>query len=165
MAGNKYMTIVSGVDTLVASNNTSAGAGDANKLVSLTSAGLIDVSMMPVGIGADVKIMLTSENLAVGAMVNIYSNAGVVTGRNADNSNTRPAHGFVLAATTSPASATVYMSGVDNQLSGMTVGARQYLGTVGVRTETPVTTGIHQYIGLAVSATELEFESQDYVVM
>lgn len=165
MAGNKYLTISSGVDTMVASNQTSAGAGDAGKIIALNSSGLLDVTMLPVGVGPDVKLLATSENLAVGDFVNIYNNTGTITARKADNSNTRPAHGFVLASTTSPATATVYLTGINNQLSGMTLGARQYLSTTGARTETPVTSGIHQYLGIAISATELEFESEDYVVM
>ena len=165
MAGNKYQTLVAGVETLIAATQTSAGVADADKIVALDSAGRLDATMMPVGVGADVKSMVTSENLAVGNLVNIYSNVGVVTARKADNTNTRPAHGFVLAATTSPASAITYLTGINNQLSGMTIGARQYLSAAGVRTETPVASGIHQYLGIAISATELEFESGDYIVL
>ena len=47
MSGNKYLTLSSGVDELLASNNSSAGSGDANKIVSLNSSGLIDSSMLP----------------------------------------------------------------------------------------------------------------------
>lgn len=165
MAGNKYLTISSGIDTMVAATQTSAGVGDANKIVALDASGKLDSTMMPAGMGVDAKSMVTSENLAVGDFVNIYNNTGTITARKADNSNTRPAHGFVLTSSTSPAANTIILTGINNQLSGMTVGARQYLSTTGARTETPVTSGIHQYLGIAISATELEFESEDYVVM
>jgi hypothetical protein len=165
MAASKYMTIVSGIDTLIAANQTSAGAGDAGKLMALNSSGLLDVTMLPVGVGPDVKAMVTSENLAVGAIVNVYNVAGVATARNADDSNSRQAMGYVLAATTSPAVATVYFTGINNQLSGLVPGARQYLSTVGAISSTPATSGIHQYVGEAISATELQFVPDDYVVL
>jgi hypothetical protein len=167
MAGAKYLSVVSGIDTMVASNNTTAGAADANKIVALDASGLINVGMMPVGVGPNVKTLISSENLAVGAWVNIYSNVGVMTVRNADASNGRECMGFVLAATTSPAVATVYLSGINNQLSALTLGSRYYLGTVGAGTTTPnSTTGqLSQYLGDALSLTEIEFANADYVVM
>ena len=52
MAGNLYLTVLNGIKTLVAALQTSAGAGDAGKLVALDSTGKISDTMMPVGIGA-----------------------------------------------------------------------------------------------------------------
>ena len=63
MAGNKYKALVSGIDTLVASNQTSAGAGDAGKIMALNSSGLLEGTMLPVGVGPDVKLLLSSVNL------------------------------------------------------------------------------------------------------
>jgi hypothetical protein len=47
MAGNKYYTNNAGVQQLVASLQTSAGAGSAGGIVALNSSGLIDASMLP----------------------------------------------------------------------------------------------------------------------
>jgi hypothetical protein len=47
MTLGKYLANNSGTITEVAANQTSAGAGDADKLVALNSAGVLDVTMMP----------------------------------------------------------------------------------------------------------------------
>ena len=47
----------------------------------------------------------------------------------------------------------------------MTIGARQYLGATGAVTETPNTTStqLHQFLGKASSATELNIEITDQI--
>ena len=165
MAADKYQTIVSGEQKLITGTVTSTGVTEAGKIVALGTDGKLDPTVMPTGVAADVKNMVTSENLAAGDYVNVYSNAGVVTARLADQSNARPAHGFVTTSVTSPAPVNVYFEGVNSNRSGQTKGARQYLGTVGQSSESPFTTGLHQYIGLAVSTTEADTEFTDYVVM
>jgi hypothetical protein len=162
---NRYQTLVSGESKLVEATVTSAGAGDAGEIVALDGSGRLDPSVMPVGIGADVKVLATSENLAAGDYVNIYDDSGTPKARLADQSNGRPAHGFTKAATTSPANATIYFEGSNSDLSGLTPGARQYLGTVGSPTETPQTTGLHQFLGIAISATEINTDIDDHVVL
>lgn len=168
MAGNKYLTILTGIETMVSANETSSGVADANKIVALDSSGHLDLTLMPSGIGPNVKVLPTTEDIAAGKYVNVYSAAGISSVRLADNSNGRPAHGFVKEASLSGAVTTVYFPGAMNdQLSGMTPDAREYLGTAGGLTETPVSAAgyLHQYIGKAVSATELPSEIFDYVVM
>ncbi len=162
---NKYIALVSGELTNTEATVVSAGAGDAGEIVALDSTGKIDVSVLPVGVGPDVKILATSENLAAGDYVNIYDASGTPTARLADASNDRPAHGFVKASTTSPANATVYFEGPNDDLSGLTVGARIYLDTVGGVTETPRTTGLHQFLGYAVAATEVNTDIDDHIVL
>lgn len=162
---NKYLGLIAGKMNNIEATVVSAGAGDAGEIVALDASGKIDVSVLPNGIGADVKVMVTSENLSAGDYVNIYDNSSVPTARLADQSNSRPAHGFVIAATTSPASATIYFEGANTNLSGLTIGARQYLSTVGGTTETPQTTGIHQLLGIAVSATEINTDIEDCIIL
>jgi hypothetical protein len=162
---NKYIALVSGKLTNTEATVVSAGAGDAGEIVALDGAGKLDVSVLPVGVGPDVKILPTSENLAAGQYVNIYDNAGTATARLADKSNGRDAHGFVKAATTSPANAIVYFEGSNSDVSGLTPGARQYLSTTGGRTETPQTTGLHQFLGIAISATEINTDIDDAIVL
>lgn len=167
MAGDKYFYNNSGKIKEKASIQSSAGAGDAGKIPSLDSAGLLDVSMMPVGVGAEVVVAASSENLTAGDFINLYSNAGTINVRKADaTTNAKPADGFVLANVTSPASATVYLiSAINTAVSGLTVGADYYLSTTpGTVTSTaPSAAGnIIQRLGKARTAAALIFEHQDY---
>ena len=58
----------------------------------------------------------------------------------------------------SGASATVYTSGVNDMVSGMTAG-RVWLGESGAATQTEPTSGWYQEIGVALSATEIDFDN------
>lgn len=167
MAGNKYFGNVSGRIKEIATIQTSAGAGDANKIVALTAAGVLDVSVMPAGVGAEVKVAASSENLSAGDFVNFHNNAGALNVRKADaTTNSKPAEGFVLANVTSPANATVYLlSQINSAVSGLTIAAEYWLSTTpgGVTTTAPSAAGnIVQRLGKATSATELLFEDQLY---
>jgi len=102
----KYLSQVNGALSEVATNQTSSGAGDANKIPSLDSTGKLDMTMMPVGLGAETDSIVASENLAAGDMVNFWNSTGIKV-RKADASSNKPAHGFVLAAVTSGENATV----------------------------------------------------------
>jgi len=158
----KFLTNVSGVITEVQANVTSAGAGDAGKLVALDSTGKLDISAMPVGIGAETDIVTASEALSAGDFVNLWNSTGIKA-RKADASTSgKQAHGFVLSAVSASASATVFRVSQNNtQLTGMTPGAVQYLSnaTPGGHMETcPSATGqTVQVLGIAKSATELIF--------
>jgi hypothetical protein len=103
----------------------------------------------------------TNENLAAGALCNIWDDAGVATLRNADQTTTgKTADVFVVAATTSPASATAYPPGsIVTGLSGLTPGTLYFLGAAGAVTATPPTTTGYtvQQVGKALSATTLLF--------
>jgi hypothetical protein len=164
----KFLTIVNGGIQQEVAINSSAGAGDANKIPKLDAGGRIDTTMMPVGIGADTKSIATSEDLAAGDFVNIWNSTGVKA-RKADATTAgKEAQGFVLAATTSGQNATVYFEGINTALSGLTVGAKQFLSTTaGGRTETaPSASGnVVQSIGVAVSATEIAFEAQSPITL
>lgn len=168
MAGNKYIANNAGVLTEVAAVQTSAGAGDAGKIPALDAAGRLADSMMPVGIGADTASVVTSENLAAGDLVNLYDVTGTVTARKADASTNKPAVGYVLAATTSPAAATVYFEGQNTQVTGL-VGGDQYLSTTvpgKTQAAAPTTAGhIVQIVGFATAATALNFQSRAPILL
>jgi hypothetical protein len=148
---------------------TSAGAGDAGKIPALDAGGKLDVTLLPNGVGPATALIIASENLAAGDFVNVYDNAGTPTVRKADNSNGRQASGYVTSAVTSGNNATVYFEGQNNQVSGLTAGQRLYLGTAGAVTSTvPLIGGgalIHQYLGRALSATLMDVELDDEVVL
>lgn len=166
---DKYIRQNAGQLAEVEGTVTSAGAGDAGKIVALDSSGRIDNSMMPSGIGADTEVMASSENISAGDLVNIWNDSGTRKARKADASNGRRAHGFVLDAVTSPANATVYLSGDITGLTSLTPGAAYYLSgaTAGASTSTaPSTAGyLSQEIGIAVSATSIAFQPQQPITL
>jgi hypothetical protein len=169
MAGNKYLNTGStGAPTEVAANDTSAGAGDAGKLVALNSSGLIDVSMLPVAAGDGTLSIVASEGLSAGDFVNIYNNGGTINCRKADNSNGRKADGFVISAVISSASATIYgTSQINTALSGLTLGATYFLGTTGGVTATVPAAGadvLVQTLGTAHTTGALRFVGTPLIV-
>lgn len=158
---DKFISLNGGQLTEKAPATTSTGAADAGRIVALDSAGRLDTTVLPIGIGADTQAIVASEALAAGDLVNIYSNGGTPNARKADATNGRRAMGFVTAAVSNGANATVYFEGSISGKTGLTIGAPQYLSaTAGGTTETaPTTAGqIVQEIGVATSATSISFE-------
>jgi hypothetical protein len=162
---DKFIDLVSGRRILKDPIDVSTGAPDSGKIIKLDSSGRLDNSFLPVGVGADTLTIEAGENLDSGDFVQIYNDGGTPKVRKADNSNDRRASGFVLLSVISGNNAEVYLEGTNTALSGMTIGARQYLGTAGDVTETAVTGSgeIHQFLGIASSATELNIEVTDEI--
>lgn len=165
MALPRLMTIVNGVKQLITVGiKTSGGAADADKLVALDDTGRIDQSMMPTGIGADTKAVVASEALGAGDIVNVYNDSGTLKCRKADATTAgKEGCGFVQAAFNNAVTATVYIRGTNTQRSGLTPGGRYYLGTTAgaivLEASAPSATGnVQQFVGVALSATELSFE-------
>lgn len=103
--------------------------------------------------------VVAGEALTAGNLINIYSSASVPKARKANNTNGREAVGYVLEDVAQNDMATVYLNGKITGLSGLTIGATQYLGTSGAATATaPTASGSTlQEIGTALSATEIIF--------
>ena len=168
MAGNKYLSHSSGQLQEVAANQSSAGAGDAGKIPALDATGKLDATMMPVGIAADVKILVCKEAVVAGNLINITNDGGTEKAQKADCSNGRRANGFVLVGANLGANATVYLSGnILTGLTGKTPAAVQYLSTTGALSETPPSTAgyISQEIGVAISSTEVDFTPQQPITL
>lgn len=165
MAGNKYLALdaTTSLPKEIAGLQTSAGVGSAGSIPALNSSGVIDATMMPPGVEVLAQSFPTSENLAAAAMVNIFNSTGTATARNANATDaTKPANGFALASSTSPAANTVYFPGaLVTGLSGLTIGAPVFLSaaTSGAVTSTaPSAAGnLVQQLGWALSATEMMF--------
>lgn len=154
--------------TIVNAKNSSAGAADAGKIPQLDAAGRLDSSMMPVGIGADTSSITASEALAAGDWVNIHNSSGAKV-RKADASTSgKEAHGFVLAAVSNGAQATVYFEGTNTQVTGQTPG-NVFLSAItpgAGAAAAPTTAGqVVQRLGIAVSATAVNFEAQQPIVL
>lgn len=158
---DKYLKIgADGLPAEVEGLQSSAGVGDAGKIPALGADGRFSTTMMPAGIGQNVSTLTASEVLAAGDWVNIFNDAGASKVRKADNSNARRAHGFVRSAVAAAAAATVYGPGeLNDQLTGLTLGAEYFLGTAGAEaTAIPTTSGsIVQGLGVAESATAIRF--------
>lgn len=168
MAGDKYIFNNAGQLTEKAAVQSSAGAGDAGKIPALDAAGRFDVSMMPVGIGADTQALVASEALAAGDLINIWNSSGTPKARKADASTAgKEAHGFVLTAVSNGASATVYFEGTNTQVTGQTGGVVYLSTTPGLATSTPPSAAgnIVQRVGFATAATAINFQSQPPVVL
>jgi hypothetical protein len=162
MSTNKFLTVLSGVKTLVTGISESTGVANANTLVSTGSDGKIGNSILPAGVGAATETLVASEALAGGDFVNIWDDAGTRKARKADASNGRRAMGFVSASVTLNANATVVLQGVNGQLTSLTVGAVYFLSAAtagGVTTTAPTAAGnIIQELGVAISTTGINFE-------
>ena len=160
-----YLDRIAGKLKQVAGLVSSAGAGDAGKLIALDSAGKLDSTLMPAGVGADTVSVLASENLAAGDLVNIYDNAGTANCRKADATTAgKEADGFVIAVVTSAANATIYPTGSSNtQVTGLTAGTQYLATTAGGMTITPPSASgnIVQEVGSASSATAMVFTRGD----
>lgn len=170
MAGDKFLYNNAGALTEKAAIQSSGGAGDAGKIPALDSGGRIDNSMMPVGLGAETDAFTASEALSAGDFVNTYASTGAKC-RKADGSAAgKPANGFVLAAVNQSDPATVYRgSQLNNQRTGMTPGASQYLSPTvpgGITETVPTGSGqVVQFLGIAKSATELVFQPREPIVL
>lgn len=158
-----YLIQVLGNLKEVAAVLVSTGAADSGKIPALGANGRFDNSFMPVGLGAETKIITAFEALAAGDFVNVFSNAGTLSVRKADaSSNSKQAHGFVLAAVAATGQATVYYGNINDQQSGLTLGGDMFLSSTAPGKATgviPVGTGkIVQRLGVATSATEILVE-------
>lgn len=165
MAGNKYATNNPSAPgyILIEATQTSAGAGDAGEIVALNSSGKIDLTMMPTGVGTPTISATAGEDLSAGNFVYINTaDANKIYKADAD-AVAKFCIGYVLASALTGAAVTVYFEGINDQLSGLTVGTHHYLSaTAGASTSSkPNTTGqIVQYLGTAISTTSIAFNPQ-----
>ena len=173
MATQGFLARVAGKTKQIFATAVSAGAADAGKIPALDGTGRLDTSVMPVGIGANTQQATATETIGAGKFINYFDNAGVFSMRLADNSNGRQADGFVTAEVAVSTTGIGYpLDGTNAQLTGLTVGARYWLGTAGGVTATPLdetdagnANKISQYLGVAKSTTELVTDDSGYVVL
>ena len=164
---SRFLDYVNGVITQLVPINASTGVSDAAKMLQTGADGRLDESFLPSSITGQVKILPASEDLAAGDLVNIWSDTGTIKVRLADASLNRPAVGYVAAGVSTGANATIYVEGINTQVSGLTPGL-VWLGDAGAVTQTPPTSGsggISQIVGTFLAATELEFEANDPITL
>jgi hypothetical protein len=163
MPKGKYIAIdANGDDQEISAVVVSTGVGSAGDIPAFDPNGRLDPSAMPLGVGSDTKAVIASEALIAGDFVNTYNNAGVLNMRKADATNGRRVDGFVKVAVAAAASGVMYLEGNNDALAALTPGAEYFLSATQPGKVTIVvaaTTGhILQYVGTAMSATELNFE-------
>ena len=160
----KYLSIAANGRFTEVATATAGGTGNEGLIPTLGAAdGRLADTMMPLGIGADTVVLPTSENLSANDVINIYNASGTMTARKADaGTNKYQAHGYVKAATTSPANATIYRKGeCPGTFDAADAGKLVFVSaTPGAATVTPVTgTGkLHQVIGSVSSTTGFNFD-------
>lgn len=168
MPAKSFARRVQGVWKEFLATVVSTGSANAGDVVGLDDTGHLDPSVMPIGYGTDVKVLTASEALSATNLVSVWNNAGTESVRKADASaEGKPANGYVLDAATSGGAVTVYFGRKITGLTGIVPGQRYYLATTpGGFTATPVSGSgkIDQFIGTGVSASEIAFEPDDYVV-
>ena len=144
---------------------SSAGAADSGKIIGVDANGRLSETFMPTGVGADIATIEATEDLAGGDFVNIHISTGVKV-RKADGTTAgKEADGFVKDAVTSGSNADVYFGGINDQLTGLTPGTKYFLGTtagsaVAVGSIPSASGNVQQYLGKALSATEIFFSKQ-----
>lgn len=109
------------------------------------------------------------EDVLFGAAISLHSLAGELTVRNADaTDNTRPCDGFcsTLNGILSGDTGEVQLHCGIAFVGGLTVGSRYYLSTVaGNYSAAPATAAgnIEQYLGVAITTTQLAFNSHYWI--
>lgn len=163
MAGKPYIKLDANAN-LAEQLATVVSTGSANDgdIVALDPSGHLDISVLPTGVGPQTKVIPASEAITGPALVNVWDSTGQKI-RAADKATAnagKEANGFVLASVSSGANGTVYFEGEISGLTGLTPGAKYYLGTAGAPTASATTTSGEalQYIGTATSATSIDFE-------
>lgn len=164
----KFLSRISGKTKEVTPITTSSGATDASKIAQTDTDGRFHTSLMPTGIGPATVVVPASEALSAGDFINLWNDSGTMKARKADATTTgKEADGFVLAAVSSGANATVYKRGTNTARTGLTAGTEYYLSTTaGGVTALPGPVGsgnISQFLGKATSSTEVEFEKYEAV--
>jgi hypothetical protein len=106
------------------------------------------------------QTLTSTENLAANDLVNIYNSSGAKVRKANATDGTKPAHGYVKAATVSGDPAIVYFDGENDGLSGLTPGT-YFLSTTGGQMSTNPPTGngnIAQKVGVATASGSFVFE-------
>lgn len=162
----RYLTLSGNQKVLGTAVSTSAGVGDADKIVATGADGFIDPSLLP---DSEQVVKTAGESLSARDAVNIYDDAGTAKVRKADASafSTR-AMGFVKDNFDADDPATVFSEGIIGGFAGLTIGAPVFLSvTSGAITQTPPTASgeVWQQVGEAYSATEIRIEIEEAIVL
>lgn len=172
MAGeNKYLNrdATTGKLRELLAAQSSVGPADADRIVALAADGKLDPSLLPANVSSVVTVVEADEELEPGEYVYVLDDSGTPKAALASAQvGGNPAIGFVASHWYASDMAIVFLNGLNDSLGGLTPGSRHYLGeTPGAGTQTPVTGAgkLHQFLGRSVSATAVNFEPDDDIVL
>jgi len=162
---NKYLSQINGRLTEKEAKVTSSGAADAGKIIALDASGKIDSTMLR---NVESISLTAGEALSSGDLVYIDSN-GEVKKAVADSSGTE-ADGYVLSSVSAAEAVIVIFEG-KLVTTGLVAGSKYFLsdttaGDIVSNSSLPTASGhVIQYIGKAISETELIFEPSEGIVL
>lgn len=165
----KFLSLLTGRVSEVQPITASAGAGDASKMIQTDSNGLIDPSLMPSGITPDQKAGTSNGTITAKDLCFVEA-AGTIARATAAAGTPNQCIGYALTSVATGQPITIQLEGKLNGLSGLTPGSRYYLSDVTpgglLIAPGPVGAGkISQFVGTALSATELNFEPDDAIAL
>lgn len=161
MSYDKFLTTQNGNIKEEQAINSSSGAADADKIIRTNAAGQIDNTFLA---SVESAVMTAFETLAAGDFIHIRSDGQI---EKADATAVgKEADGFVLQGITAASSGVVNFDGINTSVSGMTVGAMQFLDTTagGITETAPSGSGnVVIKLGVAKTATELIFKPKQSI--
>jgi hypothetical protein len=102
--------------------------------------------------------LLVSEDIDAGQLVNIFQDGGAAKARLADQSSSRPAHGWATGFASVGDAVVFHLYGsVNGRLSGLTPGSDYYLAEDGGIDTNASASPISQKVGVALSGSQLLF--------
>lgn len=147
------------------------GVIDGGRVIATGANGKLDSSLLPDGVGADIVVAPTIENLQAGDFVNMFVDTGILKVRKADASLgfAKNADGFVKDNVSIGANASVYQTGYNDDLSGLVIGNYYYLsnitaGKVTVDIPAEGTNHIRQRLGKAIATTTLAVKIEEPIL-
>lgn len=159
----KFFDWINGKLQLITPGVISAGAGDAAKMFQTDSNGKWDQSLMPSGIAPDQKT--ANANGTISAKDMIYMEAAGTWARASAASGGNEATAWAVNGASTGQPVTGQDEGIIGGFAGLTPGAAYYLSDatpggimIAPGPVTALTGKIGQYVGSALSATELNFE-------
>lgn len=146
-------------------------ASDVNAVYSVNGKHGTDVNLVFDDIGGTFNVdttikslILTSEALTAGDIVNVYSNGGNPLVRKANASTSgKEANGFVLNSYTQGAQALVHFNGANTAASNLVIGKHFLSTTISGKSDTfapSITGNVFQEVGFAINSTTLIFIPQ-----
>ena len=133
------------------------GSGSENRIPATGSDGRLHSSLLPVGIAPEVKVGNAFETIAEKALVYFKSDGTVANASNVSGGHY--AQGWAANGGTAGDPITVNFEATITGLTGLTPEGMCFLGAAGAITQTVITGAgtLFQEVGVAISATELQF--------
>lgn len=164
----KFLNITSGRTKQEDAINSSAGAGDAGKLIKLDAAGLLDSTFIPEFEDKHVDVVL-DENVGIGDVVQAFDDGGTLKVRKASAASgapLKPMHGWMEEAGVAAETKKVHFGNgpMVRTAHGFTPGNTLWLSTTaGLLTATPPSgTGqIVQLVGRAIDVNTIMVNMQE----